>query len=103
VKVRTLWKKLIKGEDKLIHYVIALNKWFFTDGNRHVKIKEFAEFCNRSIGSTRMALNQLVEKYNLLNRSIIEGTHIFTPRTNHHQKMPIKLIFEQHLQHLNSD
>jgi hypothetical protein len=103
VKVRTLWKKLIRGEDKLIHYIIALNKWFFDDGNRHVKIKEFSEYCNRSVGSTRSALNQLDEKYNLLNKTLIEGTYIFTPRTNHYQKIPLKEIFEQHFQHLNSD
>ena len=103
VKIRTLWKKLIKGEDKHIHYVIALNKWIFSDGNRYVKIKEFSEYCNRSIGSTRIALNQFVEKYNLLNRTVIEGTHVYTVKTNHHKRIPLKEIFEQHLKYLNSE
>lgn len=98
-----MWKKLINGQDKNIHYVIALNKWFYEDGKSIAKIKDFSEYCNRSLGTTRIALNLFVDKYNLLNRSLIEGTLIYTPRTNHHQKMPIKQIFEQHLQYLNSD
>lgn len=103
MKVRTLWKKLINGQDKLIHYVIALNKWFFEEKYQIVNIKEFSIYCNRSIGSARTALNQFVDKYSLLNRTVVEGTYVFTPKTNHHNKVPLKEIFEQHLEYLNSD
>jgi len=96
-KRKKLWKNLAEGKDKMIHYVIALNKWFFHDKHRVITVKECAELCNRTIGSTRNALNSMTERYNLLNKNEVDGLSVYTPRKDKHSRIPLQKIFDDHI------
>lgn len=98
-----MWKNLAEGNDKHIHYIIALNKWFFYDKNDYISVKECADLCDRSIGSSRNALNKLADTYNLLNRNTIDSSLVFTPRKNNHGVTPLQDILKKYIDNQNSE
>lgn len=100
---KKLYKDLIAGKDKKIHYVIALNKWFFHDGNRSINIKDCCQLANRSSGATRVALYEFVDKYNLLNKNIIDSELLYTVRKNNNGKSQLQEIFKKYIESQNSN
>jgi hypothetical protein len=94
---KKMWKNLAEGKDAMVHYVIALNKWFFYDHNSYLGIVDCVKITGRSNGAVRLALNSLTDRYGLLNKSIVDNELVFTPKQNHKGTCPLAMVFNRHI------